>query len=338
MKIFRRIGFLSLIILIMSSMSGCFFITKDIFEKTEVKNEKLIPITVVLDYVPNTNHTGLYVAKEKGYFEEAGLDVNIVEPADGVTSTLIATGQGDFGISYQEDVTYALASEEPLLIKAIATIIQHNTSGFGSVKSKNINSPKDFQGKVYAGWGSPAEEAVIKALVEKDGGDFSKVEMTAMDMAGYSTLENNVDFIWMFWGWDGISATRQGLDLNYMELRELDSRLDYYTPVIIANNDTLENKPEVTRAFLKATKKGYEYAVQNPDESAEIIAKFIPDADLDMLKESQEYLSSKYMEDTENWGEMKASVWEGYNEFMMESKLIDRIVPADECFTNEFLN
>ena len=84
---------------------------------------------MILDYVANTNHTGMYVALDQGYYEEMGLNVNIVEPTEGATATLVAVGKGDFGISYQEDVTVALASEDPLPIKAIATLIQHNTSG-----------------------------------------------------------------------------------------------------------------------------------------------------------------------------------------------------------------
>ncbi len=339
MRKFKKVVILIVMALATSIMNGCFWIAEpnDLDSEMEIETKKLKNIKVILDYVPNTNHTGIYVAKDLGLYEKAGLNVEIIEPAEGVTSTLIATGKGDFGISYQEDVAYAHSVEEPLPIKAIAAIIQHNTSGFGSIKSKNINRPKDFENKVYAGWGSPAESAIIKAVVENDGGDFEKVEMTSMDMASYSVLENNVDFIWMFWAWDGISALREGLDINYMELNDLDERLDYYTPIIIANNETLENYPEMTREFLDATKMGYEYAIDKPNEASEILYKYIPDADLEMLKESQKYLSKKYSEGTDNWGEMKKSVWENYNEFMMESGLIDKMVPADDCFTNEFL-
>ena len=95
-------------------------------------------VTVILDYVANTNHTGMYVALDQGYYEEEGLNVNIVEPTEGATATLVAVGKGDFGISYQEDVTVALTSKEALPIKAIATLIQHNTSGFVTYADKQI--------------------------------------------------------------------------------------------------------------------------------------------------------------------------------------------------------
>lgn len=301
------------------------------------KEKKLRDVTVVLDYVPNTNHTGIYAAKELGYYKEAGLNVNIIEPTDGATATLIAAGKGDFGISYQEDVTYALAAEDPLPIKAIATVIQHNTSGFATYVGKNITSPKDFEGKTYSGWGSPGEEAVIHAVMEKSGADFSKLKMITTDSLSYDMLKEDIDIIWMFWAWDGIGAKRQGIDVNYMELRELDPRLDYYTPVIIANDSTLEKDPEMVKAFLAATTKGYKYAIGNSDKAAEILHKYADSYDLDMLKESQAYLAGKYSEDSDTWGLMKDSVWDNYTDFMMENGLIKKKIAASDCYTNEFL-
>ena len=112
-------------------------------------------VTVILDYVPNTNHTGMYAALYLGYYEEAGLNVEIIEPTEGATAALVAVGRGDFGISYQEEVTMARASEEPLPIRAVAAVIQHNTSGFATFEGKNITSPADFEGKVYSSWGGP---------------------------------------------------------------------------------------------------------------------------------------------------------------------------------------
>ncbi|MGN0711126.1 MAG: ABC transporter substrate-binding protein, partial [Anaerovoracaceae bacterium] len=246
-------------------------------------------------------------------------------------------GKGDFGISFQEDVTYALTMEDPLPIKAIAAIIQHNTSGFGSYVGKNIKSPADFEGKTYSGWGSPAEEAILKTLMEKDGGDFSKLNIIVADNMDYSMLKEDIDVRWIYWAWDGIAAERIGIDLNYMEIRDFDERLDYYTPVIVANTKTLEERPEMVKAFLAATSKGYTYAVENPDDAAEILYEAVGTYDLDMLKESQAYLADKYMEDVEQWGIMKDSVWNRYTDFMVENGLIENAIPADKCYTNEFL-
>ena len=104
-------------------------------KKEETKNsEGLQKVTVILDWTPNTNHTGLYVAKEKGYYKDLGLDVEIIQPSEGSSLQLLAAGKGDFAISYQEDLTYARTSDNPLPVKAIAAVIQHNTSGFASPK------------------------------------------------------------------------------------------------------------------------------------------------------------------------------------------------------------
>lgn len=294
-------------------------------------------VTVILDYVANTNHTGMYVALNQGYYEEEGLNVNIVEPTEGATATLIAVGKGDFGISYQEDVTIALTSADPLPIKTIAAVIQHNTSGFATYADKNITSPKDFEGKTYAGWGGPGEEAVLKAVMAQAGADFSKLDMVISDGSGAEVLKDTVDIMWFFEAWDGVKCKLNNLPINYMEVRTLDSRLDYYTPVIIANNDTLKNKPEMVKKFMKATTKGYEYAIANPSESAAILQKYAPDYSLEMLTMSQEYLSEKYKEDSDVWGKMKDEVWDNYTDFMVEYGVIDKAIPASDCYTNEFL-
>lgn len=294
-------------------------------------------VTIILDYVANTNHTGMYVALDQGFYQEEGLNVKIIEPTEGATATLIAVGKGDFGISYQEDVTVALASKDPLPIKAVATVIQHNTSGFATYEDKNITSVKDFEGKTYAGWGGPGEEAVLKALMTQAGADFSKLNMVVSDGSGFAALKDQADIMWFYEAWDNVKCGQAGFPINYMELRQLDSRLDYYTPVIIANTDTLEKKPEMVKKFMRATAKGYEYAMEKPEECAKILHKYAPDYALEMLTQSQVYLAGKYQEDAPRWGVMKDEVWDSYTDFMMEYGVIDKKVPAADCYTNEFL-
>ncbi len=300
-------------------------------------SQALEDVTIILDYVANTNHTGMYVALDQGFYEEEGLNVTIVEPTEGATATLIAVGKGDFGISYQEDVTIALTAADPLPIKAIAAVIQHNTSGFASYADKGIRSPRDFQGKTYAGWGGPGEEAVLKAVMAQDGGDFSSLTMVISDGSGFEALKDKADIMWFFEGWDNVKCRLNDFPIEYMPVRELDERLDYYTPVIIASKDTLEKKPEMVRKFLAATTEGYEYAIAHPQESAEILHKYAPDYSMEMLTLSQNYLSGKYSEGASRWGEMKEEVWDNYTDFMVEYGVIHEAIDADECYTNEFL-
>lgn len=294
-------------------------------------------VTLVLDYVPNTNHTGFYVAQDLGYFEQQGLKVNIIEPGDNDSTTLCAVGKAEFAVSYQENVTYARTAADPLPIRAIATIIQHNTSGFISASEDNIQSPKDFEGKVYAGWQAPSEEAVLKAVMAAADADFSKLTMVGATGSGIESMGNDIDIQWEFEGWAVINDRMNGHEINYMPVKDLDERLDYYTPVIITNEDMIQNDPETVQAFVTAVKQGYEYAIENPEESAEILYKIIPDTDADFLMESQKFLSSQYSLDSETWGLMKDEVWDNYTEFMYEYGLIGETIAASEQYTNEFI-
>lgn len=330
----KRIFALALVLCLALTQMACKAPKVEEFKKEQVELKK---VTLILDYVPNTNHTGFYVGKAKGFFEEEGIDLEIVEPVDGITNALVAKGTGDFGISYQEDVTYARVNEQPLPIRAIATIIQHNTSGLVSVKEKGIKTPKDFEGKTYAGWGSPAEEAVLKAIMKKSGATPKKLNIITADSVNYESLKDEIDLMWMFRAWDVIAAENEGMELNYMSISEYDQRLDYYTPVIVTSEEMIKYNPKLIKAFLKASEKGYKYAMENPKESAEILSEHVSNYDKNLLVKSQEYLADKYMEGTENWGEMKADVWKGYMEFMKEYGLINSEVEPEEMFTNEFL-
>jgi ABC-type nitrate/sulfonate/bicarbonate transport system substrate-binding protein len=295
-------------------------------------------ITVLLDWVPNTNHTGLYAALEEGYFEEEGLIVNIIQPSEGGTADLIAAGQGEFGLSYQEQVTYARTAKTPLPVKAIAAVIQHNTSGFASPVDRGILTPKDFEGKKYGGWNSPMEEAILKGLMAKDGADFSKLEMISVGTLDFFTaVSDHVDFTWIYYGWDGIAAEIKGLPLNFIKLQDVDVNLDSYTPVIIASEDLLEDDPELAKAFLRATTKGYEFAIDNPDQAVEHLLKHAPEIDKEIAIESQRYLAKEYKADGKRWGEMDINIWRNYGAFMWDQELIESDFIAEEAFTNEYL-
>ena len=107
-------------------------------------------------------------------------------------------------------------------------------------------------------------------------------------------------------------------------LRELDERLDYYTPIIASSESTLNEKSDMVKKFMEATTKGYEFAINNPEESAEILVKEVPEIDKDLAVESQKFLAKEYKSDANRWGEMKDSVWDNYTEFMLEYKLINK--------------
>jgi len=300
--------------------------------------ESLRKITVLLDWIPNTNHTGLYVAKESGYFQEEGLSVDIIQPSEGGSAALIAAGQGEFGISYQEQVTYARTTGEPLPIKAIAAIIQHNTSGFASPKGREINTPKDFEGKKYGGWGSPMETAMIKALMENDGGDFSKTDIIYIGAIDFFTsVRENVDYTWIYYGWDGVAAKIKDFPINFILLQDYDAHLDFYTPVIIAKEELLKKESELARKFLRAVSRGYQFCMESPAEAVEALLKNAPETDREIAIASQEYLASQYQADADRWGEMKGEIWNNYANWMFERQLVEQELDANAAFTNEYL-
>lgn len=299
--------------------------------------KSLTPVTVMLDWTPNTNHTGLYVAKDKGYFTEQGLDVKIVQPSsDGSVEQLVATGKVDFGVSQQEQVTTARANDLPLL--SIAAILQHNTSGFASLASKNIHSAKDFEGKTYGGWGLPSEDAILKALMDKEHADFNKLKMINIGEADQLTsLSRDIDLTWIFYGWTGIEAEQRKMDLNMIWLKDVDPALDYYTPVLVTSEKMAKEKPELVSKFMTAVSAGYDYAIKNPSAAADILIKNAPEANPDLIKASQAWLSPKYQADAPRWGEQKTEVWQRYAQWLVDRKLLPKMIDPAKAFSNDFL-
>jgi len=321
----RKIKLLSVVLSLLAAMvylTGC------------GKSQK---VTFVLDWTPNTNHTGVYVAAEKGYYAQEGLDVEIIQPSDMGADAMVASGTAQFGVSYQESVTFARAENVPLV--SIAAVIQHNTSGFGALKEKNIRSPKDFEGKKYGGWGSPVEEATIRYLMEKAGADPSKVEILSVGTADFfqASSTGQIDFAWIFEGWDGVAARIRGIEINYIDLGKTDPVFDYYTPVIVTSEDMIRNNEKMVEAFMRATIKGYRFAIENPEEAADIFIKAVPEADPELIRESQKYLADKYQADAPYWGMQKKEVWQRYTDWMFENGFIAERIDVEKAFTNRFV-
>ncbi|MEX2416530.1 MAG: ABC transporter substrate-binding protein [Paenibacillaceae bacterium] len=303
---------------------------------TEENGNKLQNITVVLDWTPNTNHTGLYVARDMGYYEEEGLNVTIVQPGEAGADTMVAAGDAQFGVSYQESVTLARIQNVPLV--SIAAVIQHNTSGFAAPVSKNIRTPKDFEGKVYGGWGSPVEDAMIQSLMINENADSTKVENVSMGDADFFTaVKRDIDFAWIYYGWTGMEAELRGEEIDMVYLRDYAKELDYYTPVLVTNETMIDEQPDTVKAFMKATAQGYQYAMDQPDKAADLLVKAEPDLDAKLVKASQQWLRSRYQDDAPRWGEQKLEVWQNYAAWMEKYKLLEGTLDSEKAFTNDFL-
>lgn len=299
----------------------------------------LTKITFVLDWTPNTNHTGIYVAAENGYYEEAGLEVEIVQPPEDGAEMLVGNGKAEFGVSFQDSMMPGLTGDDALPIEAVAAIVQHNTSGIISRKGEGLDRPQGMEGKKYATWNLDLEKATVQHIVEKDGGDFSKVELIPSTVTDeVSALESKtVDAIWVFYGWGGIATEIAGLETDYFSFIDIDDVFDIYSPVIVGNTKWMKDNAETTKAFLAATKKGYEFAIENPQEAGEILCEAEPELDAELVQASQEYMKDQYKAEVEQWGYIEPARWNGFYNWVNENGLTEIELEENLGFNNDYL-
>ena len=297
--------------------------------------QELTPVTLMLDWVPNTNHTGFFVAQKEGFFVDAGLAVEIIQPGEVFAEQAVAGGAADFGISFQEQITLARADDIPLV--SIAAIIQNNSSGFASHMGK---SPADWEGLRYGSFGSPFEEPTLRELMRCDGGDYSALEVVDIGFSDSLALldQEQIDLAWIFTGWQGVQAAMQGIELEVVMMGDWLSCIpDYYTPIIIAAESTIEEQPEVVGAFLEAVSRGFEFAIDNPAAAADILTEAVPELDKQLVHDSQAWLSPRYRSDAARWGEQDLAVWQAYSQWMADHGILSGPIQAELAFTNEFL-
>ena len=295
-------------------------------------------VTFCLDYTPNTNHIGIYVAQELGFFDEQNLKVTIVQPAEDSAEAILAIGQAQFGVSYQDYLAGAYSNGMEGFT-AIAAILQHNTSGIMSLASSNINRPKDLEGKRYTTWELPVELATVQQVVEKDGGDWSKVLLVPYavedDLAGLRA--NMYDAVWVFEGWAVKNAEVNGVDVNYFSFISIDDVFDFYTPILAVNDKYAKEHPDTVRNFLVAAAKGYEYTIEHPKEAAEILCKAVPELDSDLVEKSVEFLAGQFQADAEQWGVIDSERWARFFAWLNENDLVNKKLDIDAGWTNEYL-
>lgn len=296
-------------------------------------------ITFCLDYTPNTNHTGIYVAQAKGYFKDEGLTVKVVQPADGTAEAMIGSGQAQLGVSYQDYIANALSSKNPVAIEAVAAIIQHNTSGIMSRKADGITSAKKMEGHTYATWSMPVEQATIKQVMESDGGDFDKLKMVPYEVddevAGLKA--NMFDCVWVYEGWAVQNAKVQHYDVNYFSFVDMDKVFDFYTPVIAANDDFAKKYPDVVKAFVRAAKRGYEYAIKHPKAAGDILLDAVPELSSDLVQASAKYLAKQYQADAKSWGVIDKSRWDAYFKWLNDKNLVENKLDVNSGWTMDYL-
>ena len=294
-------------------------------------------VRIALDWTPNTNHTGVFVAEALGFFTDEGLVVEVLEPTETASIPLVASGRSEFGISMQEYVTMARAQDVPVV--SIATLFQHNTSGFAAPCDRGIAGPADFEGLRYAGWGSDLESVMIRTVMDGVGADFATVTMINIGMLDFTTAVRRdlADFYWVFYGWQGIHAQLQGIEFDFFPLAELAEVLDYYTPVIITRERMIEDRPDIVRRFLRALARGYTFAALHPDEAAAILLDHAPELDAELVGASQAWIAEQTRGEIDRWGRQEASVWARFADWALANGLIEHAIDPLTAFTNGFL-
>ena len=294
-------------------------------------------VRIALDWTPNTNHTGLFVATELGFFADENLDIEILQPGPTASIALVASGRSEFGVSMQEYVTMARAQDVPVV--SIAAVFQHNTSGFAAPSDRGIESPASFENLRYAGWGSDLEAVMIQTVMEAGGADFETVEMVNIGTIDFATAVRRdlADFYWIFYGWQGIHAELEGIAFDYMPLPDLAEVLDYYTPVFMSRESLIAEQPDLVRRFVRAVARGYIYAFSHPIEAAEILLEAVPELERELVIASQCWLAGRSHDDLPIWGWQQLDVWSRFADWAYDNGLIDRAIEPAAAFTNDFL-
>ncbi len=319
-------------VLLTSAVCGC---SNSSSEKTDTAK-----ITIALDWTPNTNHTGIYVADKLGYFEDAGIEVEIIEALESGAEAVVGSGTAQFGISFQDYLVplFAAPEDEQLPITAVAAIIQHNTSGIISPKALGITTPSELCGHSYATWELPIEQAIMKKVITDDNGNWDEVELIPQYVENIQgAFDSGIDSVWIYYGWDGVNTELAGVETNFFYFKDYGDELDYYSPVIIGNSEYMSENSDTTKKFLEAVKKGYEYSIENPEEAAKILVEANEGLDLELCTASQKWLADKYQDDAAEWGVIDSERWDSFFAWVYENGLCESEIPEGYGFTNEYL-
>lgn len=306
-----------------------------IFTYKPIKPNVLVPFKLAIDWTPNTNHTGVYVAVAKGWYKDQGLDLKILPYSPSVSSSVLVTSdKADAGISFIEDVVGETAKNNPIV--SIGAILQHNTSGLITLKSSGITQPKDLDGKIYGGYGSPFENPIISKIIKNNGGkgNFKNIVLEIGAMQALQT--KRIDFVWVFSGWELIQADLEGIKYNYFPLIKYGIP-DSPTVVFVATPEKIKNSSKLLKKFMIATAQGYEFARLFPKESAQILIDQAPKDTFPNKKlvfASQEFMSKNYTDKNVQWGIQNIKSWTGYPKFILNSKTN---LDFNTLFTNQFL-
>ena len=321
-----------------TTFASIFVISFFVYSFTALTDGAHEKVTILLDWTPNTNHTGIYVAQNLGYFDAEGINVKIEQPPQESSTALVAAGKVEFSVAFQDFLAPAFVSDTPLPVKAVAAISQHNSAGIICKKSAKIQTFSDLEFKNYSTFDNFIELTLLKHCVKKHGGNFDNVNLIHAQIDNIAAaLGTNVDAALGYFGVESIISTHFDIENNFLFFRDVDPVLDYYTPVLIANSNYIKKNPETVKKVLRALSKGYTFAAKHPKEATNILTKCVPELNYEITLESQKYLSTLYISDASKWGEIDPSRWNTFYDWLFENHIINKHIPYNSTFTNAFL-
>lgn len=299
-------------------------------------------VRVALDWTPNTNHTGFYVAAELGYYADNGLNVSLLTPKQDdyliTPAKKLELGQADVALAPFESVISLNTKANPLRVVAIAALLREDISAIVALSTNTIKRPKELDGRIYASYKARYEDAIVKQMISNDGGR-GDLTITYPDKLGIwnTLLTGSADATWIFDNWEGVEAEAQGIGLT--KFRLADYGIPYgYSPVLFTTREQIDTNADTYRRFLSATQKGFLYAASNVPESVALLAFHVPERDrtaIDLVK-SQAYTAAYYGDET-NWGQMDAGRVREFVDWLRQHGLETQSLDITNLFTNELL-
>lgn len=298
---------------------------------------ELIEVSIALDWFPWSNHSGLFIAQERGYFEEQGLKVNIYVPGDPSTVLqTVAAGRDDFGISYQPELL--IAREQGIEAVSIMALVQHPLNSVMALRESGIAEPKDLKGKKVGSPGLPSDEALIDTMLRSQGLTIDDVEMVnvGFDLVA-ALISKNVDaIVGAYWVHESISANNLGFELNIMRMEE-HGVPDFYELVIVASEDKIANNPEVVQKFVRAVTRGYQDAIADPLDAVALLKSVKPETDLDIENPGVILLAPLWATDNGVFGWQEQDRWQEFAEWLVDTGRLTSAADATTAYDNSFV-
>ncbi|GER70304.1 ABC transporter substrate-binding protein [Weizmannia acidilactici] len=294
-------------------------------------------ITIMLDWYPNAVHSFLYVAQEKGYFKEQGLDVSIKMPSDtNDPLKLVAANQVDIALSYQPQVL--MARDENIPVQSFGAVVRHTLNRVMVPASSNIRSPKDLAGKTVGYSSIPLYEAAIRTMVKTDGGNPNKVKTVDVgyDLIPALATHKTDAIIGGFVNHEKLLLEKEGHAVRTFNPAKYGVP-DYYELVLIANENKLKQQPEIFKKFLTAAEKGQQYVEKHSQKGLAILLKHEdPSSPLDKNVETKSLQILLPLMDEKNkpFAYQDPKSWEKVSDWLYQTKMTKTHINAEKAFTN----